>query len=71
MKGSDFLLFGTVTILTLFGLLMIYDASSVIAYNVYGDKYQFIKDLLVWVTLGFGALFIFSRLDYHKLMPKT
>lgn len=66
MHRSDFLLFGTVTILTLFGMLMIYDASSVIAFNVYGDKYQFIKDQLVWVTLGFGALFFFSKIDYHK-----
>lgn len=67
MKRSDFLLFATVAVLTLFGLLMIYDASSVIAFNVYGDKYQFIKDQLIWVTLGFGALFVFSRIDYHKL----
>lgn len=67
MKRFDLPLFVTVTILTLFGLFMIYSASSVIGYNVYGDKYQFIKDQLVWVTLGFGALFVFSRFDYHKL----
>lgn len=67
MKQSDYLLLGTVTLLTLFGLLMVFDASSVISYNLYGNKYQFIKDQLVWVMLGFGALFICSRIDYHKL----
>lgn len=67
MARVDAFLLITVCILVLFGLLMIYDASSVIAFNVYGDKYQFIKDQLVWVTLGFGALLVFSRLDYHKL----
>lgn len=64
---SDFTLLATVTLLTLFGLLMIYDASSVIAFNIFGDKYHFIKEQLIWVTLGFATLFIFSRIDYHKL----
>ncbi|HSA84365.1 MAG TPA: FtsW/RodA/SpoVE family cell cycle protein, partial [Patescibacteria group bacterium] len=63
----DPLLFAVTTILVLFGLLMIYDVSSIIAYNTYGDKYHFIKDQLVWVTIGFFALFVCSRFDYHKL----
>lgn len=66
MKKSDLLLFGTVTVLTLFGLLMIYDASSVIAYNLFGDSYQFIKDQVIWVILGFIGMYITSRIDYHK-----
>lgn len=66
MKKFDLLLFGVVTALVLFSLLIIFDASSVIAFNVYGDKYNFIKDQAVWVILGFIALFIFSFTDYHK-----
>jgi len=56
-----------VTALTLFGLLMIYDASSVIAFNLFRDKYHFIKEQLLWVTLGFTAMILFARIDYHKL----
>jgi cell division protein FtsW len=67
MKRFDLILFGVITLLTVFGLLMIYDASSVLAYSVYGNKYQFIKDQIVWVILGFITLFIFSSIDYHKL----
>jgi cell division protein FtsW len=67
MKRVDGLLLGVVTILTLFGLLMIYDASSILAYNIFNDKYHFIKDQVVWVCLGFFTLIIFSRVDYHKL----
>src|SRR6266498_4927309 len=63
----DIALFGVTTILTLFGLLMIYNSSSVIAFNLFGDKYSYIKDQLVWSVLGFIALFIFYRIDYHKL----
>lgn len=66
MKKFDLLLFGVVTLLTLFGLLIIYDASSVIGFNVYGDKYNFIKDQAMWVVLGFIALFFFYVTDYHK-----
>ncbi len=64
---SDFILLFVVTALTLFGLLMIYDASSVIAFNLFRDRYHFIKEQLIWVTLGFAAMVFFARIDYHKL----
>ena len=65
MIRSDTLLLSAVTILVLFGLLMIYDASSIVAFNIYGDKYHFIKDQIVWVTIGFFLLVVFSKIDYH------
>src|SRR5258706_6750272 len=64
---SDLILLFVVTSLTLFGLLMIYDASSVIAFNLFRDKYHFIKEQLIWVALGFSAMVLFARIDYHKL----
>lgn len=63
----DIVLFSIVTSLTLFGLLMIFNSSSVIAYNLFADKYQFIKDQMVWCVLGYTALFIAYRTDYHRL----
>lgn len=63
----DIILFLIVLSLTLFGLLMIYNSSSVIAYNLFGDKYKFIRDQMVWCTLGFGALYFFYKLDYRTL----
>ena len=65
MVRVDMLLFSTVSVLVLFGLLMVYDASSVQAFNLYGDQNHFIKDQIVWVTLGFFFLFLFSKIDYH------
>lgn len=67
MKKIDGILLLVVVILTLFGLLMIFNASSFIAFRDFGDKYYYIKDQFVWVTLGMSALFIFSYFDYHKL----
>src|SRR5581483_9175721 len=55
-----------VIFLTLFGLLIIYDASSYIAFRDFSDKYHYIKDQGLWVILGFIALFVFSKIDYHR-----
>jgi len=67
MKKFDLPLLVTIIALTLFGLLMIYDASSVIAFTNFGDKYHYIKDQLVWTVLGFIAFFAFYHFDYHRL----
>lgn len=66
LRRADLALLVTVVILTVFGLFMIYDASSYVAFRDFGDKYRYIKDQLFWVVLGFGALSIFSFFDYHK-----
>ncbi len=66
-RSFDRGLFITVCILTLFGLIMVYDSSTVQAFQDFGDKYFYIKQQLIWVVLGFGALGFFSILDYHHL----
>lgn len=67
MRKFDFLLLLIVVILTFFGLLMIYDASSYIAFRDFHDKYHYIKDQSLWAALGFLTLITFSFFDYHKL----
>ncbi|MDO8460968.1 MAG: putative lipid II flippase FtsW [bacterium] len=67
MKKVDITLLVVTIILTLFGLLMIYDVSAFVAFRDFGDKYHYIKDQATWVALGFIALLFFSFFDYHKL----
>lgn len=67
MKKGNNLLIGVVIFLTLFGLLMIYDASSFIAFRDFGDKYHYVKDQSIWIVLGLISLCFFSLFDYHKL----
>lgn len=67
MKRIDYPLVIVVTILTLFGLLMVYNASSFIAFRDFGDKYHYFKDQIVWILLGVGALSFFTFFDYRKL----
>ncbi len=67
MKRIDIFLLGVVSILVLFGLFMIYDASSYVALRDFGDKYHYIKDQFFWGILGFLGLIFFTLFDYHRL----
>ncbi|OGG02930.1 cell division protein FtsW [Candidatus Gottesmanbacteria bacterium RBG_16_37_8] len=51
---------------TVFGLVMIYEASNVAAFQLFNDKYHFVKDQLTWAIFGFGLLIISSRIHYKK-----
>lgn len=66
IRKSDFALLLGVTVLTIFGLFMIYDASSYVAFRDFGDKYRYIKDQIYWVVIGFSALFTVLLFDYRK-----
>lgn len=63
--APDRVLFGTVGILVLCGVLMIASAGVVYASVRFGDPYFFFKRQLLGVVLGFVALFALSRIDYH------
>lgn len=67
VKKFDFILFSITVTLTLFGLLMIFDASSFISFRDFGNKYHYIVDQSLWMVLGFIALGFFSFFDYRKL----
>ncbi len=54
-----------VIILSLFGVLMVYDSSVAIAVRDFGNQYYYLRDQLKWLILGFVALTVFSFIDYH------
>lgn len=66
MKRIDAVLLAVVVLLTLFGLFMIFDASSFIAFRDFGDKFHYIKEQTRWAALGFAGLLFFSFFDYKK-----
>ena len=67
MKRIDLTLLSSVVFLTLFGLFMVYDASSFVAFRDFFDKYHYVKGQAVWVIIGLLALSFFSYFDYKKL----
>lgn len=66
MKKIDSILLLLVVFLVLFGLLMLYDASSFVSFRDFADKYHYVKEQFIWMILGFFALIFFSFFDYHK-----
>jgi len=60
-KTLLFLVFG----LTLFGILIIFDASSVMAMENFGDRFHFARLQLYWAVLGILILFLTMNLEYN------
>lgn len=67
MKRFDLPLLISISLLSLFGLLMIYDASSFIAFRDFGNKYHYFREQLSWLVLGSIGLLFFSFFPYQKL----
>src|SRR5688572_12342199 len=66
-KSLDFPLLVVVIILTLFGLIMVYDASIIQAFRDFGDSNYYIRQQLIWSLLGAGVLFFFLNFPYQSL----
>src|SRR5438552_1523728 len=64
----DYVLLAITALLLGIGLIAIYDASVVSAFQTFHDKLYYFKNQLIWATLGTIALTIFSFIDYHKLL---
>ncbi len=64
--GVDKWLFGTVLLLALFGLVMVFSASAVMAQATAGSPYAFVSKQALFVVAGMIALFVLMRIDYRK-----
>ncbi len=67
MRRIHIFVLAEVLLLTLFGLLMIYEASSFSAFRDFADKLHYIKDQSRWAILGFAGLSFFYFFDYRRL----
>lgn len=52
--------------LVIFGLLMVYDASAIQALKDFNDSLYYIRQQLLWVTVGIVSLGFFAIFDYRK-----
>ena len=59
------MLAGAALLLTMFGVLMVFDASVVEAYRDFLDKFYFARQQLVWAVAGVAAMLIFSSIPYQ------
>ncbi len=63
----DFILTAVTVLLVLFGIVMVYSASSYNAAVNYGNAYFYMFKQIVGALLGFGAMICLSVVDYHML----
>jgi cell division protein FtsW len=64
---TDWILFITVVLMVLFGSVMVYSASSVVAETRQGSSYYYAVRQLLWVVVAVPVLMFFKRLHYRKL----
>ncbi len=64
---TDWILFTTVVLMVLYGALMIYSASSVVAEIRMGSSYYFALRQLLWISIAIPLLMFMKRLNYRKL----
>ena len=67
-KAGDIPLLICVFLMTVFGCIMIYSASSYTAKVQYGDSLYFVKKQIIGVVLGLAAMIGAYFLDYKKLL---
>ncbi len=63
----DTVLVGTVVALVAIGLVMIFSASSVMAYVEHHDSTYYLKRQAAWLVVAIGCAVWAYRCDYHKL----
>jgi cell division protein FtsW len=54
--------------LSIFGAVMIYDASVYIAHTDFGDKFYFLKSQIVWLVIGTIVAIPFYFVNYKILI---
>src|SRR5919198_1002528 len=63
---TDKWLFASLAGLVLFGLVMVYSASAMIAVKEGSNQYYYLAKQAVWVGIGFLAMLFAMNFDYHR-----
>ena len=64
MKKMDIILFFTVVVLSVFGLLMIYSSSSIWAEYRFHDSFHYLKYQSIFFVIGLFLMIITSKIPY-------
>ena len=65
-SGGDRILLGLIILLTVIGILFVYDSSVVIAMRDFSDRFYYAKEQIKWLLLGYMVFGIFSFMSYKN-----
>ena len=63
LRTSDFVIIAMVTVLVIFGVVMVFSASYYKSINENGTPYSFLIKQGVFAVIGFGIMWFCSHLD--------
>ena len=69
MKNTkiDLVIATSVVLLIMFGLIMVFSASSMLANSVHGDLTHFLRKQVLWAAITIALIISFSKIDYTIL----
>jgi cell division protein FtsW len=67
---ADKWLFAATAGLALFGIVMVYSASAIMAQEENGNQYYYVIKQGVWTAFGFGAMLLAMQFDYQRLRDR-
>lgn len=65
ISTGDLVLVSAVIALCIYGILMLYSASTDFSLLTYESATYIFNKQLLWIVVGAGVAFLFSRIDYH------
>lgn len=65
LRISDFVIVAIVTVLVIFGVVMVFSASYYKSINENGTPYTYLIKQGIFAVIGFGIMWLVSHLDYH------
>lgn len=63
-KSPDILLFAAVVLLLSIGVIMVYSASQVTAYEKLDDTFYYLKKQVIWALIGIISMVFIMKVDY-------
>jgi cell division protein FtsW len=67
---ADKWLFAATAGLALFGIVMVYSASAVLAQEENNNQYYYVIKQVIWTAIGFGAMLLMMQFNYQRLRDK-
>ncbi|MFC1646830.1 putative lipid II flippase FtsW [Patescibacteria group bacterium] len=65
LKGIDIWLLIAIIVMSVIGIVMVYNSSVAIAIRDFSDQYYFAREQLKWLVLGVVAMIIFASINYR------
>lgn len=70
-KKLEWTLLISITIISLFGILMIYSASNIWAEYKYQDAFKYVRHQTIFFIIGYVAMLVISKIDYKVYFKKS